>query len=548
MAKTWILIKTMLKMQFSTAGKSDMEKVSFGCLFIMVIPFGFFILTMLNSLIGSLYASLSPTENENVILGLLFVSVTIIYIFVTLSTVLSSFYFAEDVESFISLPFQPYQIVMGKAAVPFLSLYGINTILLLPSLLFYGIHSQSTIVYYAFALILWALTPVIPFALTAILVIFIMRFANISKNKDRTKMFMGMLGFLFIIGINIFIRLDSNQNGTGMEEIITEQNGLLDLVTKFFPTAYFSSISLTSPSSLTGVMYLLLVIALTVGGIILFMTVGQQWYFKGVLGLSGGKRSTFKDNQLSKRTRKQPVLKSLFLKEMRTILRTPTFFTQILVQSLFFPVFLVVILLLESSGSLSSLAAGIEGWSAHTTLIVLIAFTILGLGVNPAASSSISRDGKTWFNHLYLPIAARDVINSKLLISFFLNLLSITVISVVILFVLQVSILVWAIWLLASLAISWITSMIGLILDLEQPKLNWTDEREVFKGRMIGLFALAIEALVFAAMLLLLWLVPVFQNLVFSSLFMAFYLGLTLSIGQWYLNKKVKEKYTTLQA
>ncbi|TGB05339.1 putative ABC transporter permease subunit [Halobacillus salinus] len=546
MAKTWLLIKTMVKMQLSTAGKSDLEKAGYGCLVLFAIPLGLLLLSILNSMIDTLYTSLAPTGNENVILGLLFVMMTFIFLFVSLSTVLSSFYFAEDVESFIPLPFQPYQIVMGKAAVPFLSLYGVNTLVLLPSLIIYGIHSASGPVYYIFSLVLWLVAPVVPFVLTAATIMFIMRFANIAKNKDRTKIIMGSLGFAFAIGVNILFRLDSGGTGGGMSEMVLEQNALLGLVTKFFPTAYFSSIALTSPTSIIGSLNFLAMIALSFAGILLFMTIGQQWYFKGVLGLSGGTRSTFKENDLKRRTEKRQVLWSLLLKEWKTIVRTPTFFTQILIQSLFFPVFILILLLLQSSGSLSTMASRINGWDDSTSLLVLFAFTIIGLGVNPASFSSISREGKSWFNNLYLPIPAPLIVTSKLLVSFFLNVLSLLIISIAILFLFEVSLSVWFIWFLASIVASWITSIIGFLLDFHQPKLNWTDEREVFKGRMIGFFALAAEALVFGLLLILLWAVPLFQSLTFASVFMVVYLTICVLLGQWYVGKVTKEKFSTI--
>lgn len=547
MGNTWTLLKIMVKMQLSMAGKSNSEKAGYGFLFVFMIPFGILILYTLNTMIGALYTNLSPTGNENVILGLLFVFITFIFIFVSLSTVLSSFYFAEDVESFIALPFHPYQIVIGKSAIPFLSLYGINTILLLPSLMFYGIHSGSGLLYYLFAIIIWLITPVLPFVATAIVVMFIMRFANISKNKDRTKVIVGLLGFAFAIGINVLLRLDSgSSNGDGMTELITEQNALLGLITKFFPNAYLSSIALTDPSSIVGLSFLLLLLGIAVLSIILFMTVGQQWYFKGVLGLSGGKRSRFKDTDLTKQTKRKTILYSLWQKEIKTIFRTPTFFTQIVVQSLFFPLFIVIILLLEGNGSLSDMATMINGWGNKTMLLTLFAFTIVGLGINPASFSSISRDGKSWFNHLYLPVTPNTVIMSKVLVSFFLNGLSLLILSVVVIFFLNVPLGIWSLWFMASLCVSWVTSVIGLLLDLYQPKLNWTDEREVFKGRMIGLFAIGIEVMVFGILLLILWLAPMFSNIASTSLFLFSYLVLCVVIGQWYLKKMTKDKFTSI--
>ncbi|SDP24138.1 putative ABC transporter permease subunit [Halobacillus aidingensis] len=540
MSKAWKLMRVMVKMQLSMANKSSMEKFGYIMIGLMMIPFGLLILFFIQGIIGNMYAALEPIGNEGVILGLLFVMMTFIFCFTSIGTVLSSFYFAEDVESFISLPFQPYQILFGKSAVPFLSLYGLNTILLLPSLVFYGIHSGSGVLYYLLGFIVWALTPIIPFVLTAIVLMFIMRFANISKNKDRTKVLVGLLGFVFAIGINVLVRLDS---GTGnAAEMLTQQNALLELVTKFFPTAYFSSIALTDIGSWTGLFYFLLFVALSLGAILLFLTVGQRFYFKGVLGLSGGKRSEFDEEKVQKHVKQQSILMSLWKKEIRIIFRTPTFFTQIVVQSLFFPVFLIIIMMLDPNGPLTGWGTQLNVIEGKKVILGMFGLTVVALGINPASFSSVSRDGKSWFNHLYLPIPASKVILSKLLVSFFMNFLSILLLSLAALIVLKVPFIIWFLWFVISLITGWIASIAGLIIDLYTPKLNWTDEREVFKGRFIGIVPLALEAAVFGVVILILWNSGLEGIWTVSSVLILVLLIIT-AITQYFLNRMVQQKY-----
>ncbi|GEN53032.1 putative ABC transporter permease subunit [Halobacillus faecis] len=540
MNKAWKLMRIMVKMQLSMANKSSMEIFGFVVIGLMMIPFGLLILFFIQGIIGNMYAALEPLGNEGVILGLLFVMMTFIFCFTSIGTVLSSFYFAEDVESFISLPFQPYQILFGKSAVPFLSLYGLNTILLLPSLVFYGLHSGAGALYYLLAMIIWALTPIIPFVLTAIVLMFIMRFANISKNKDRTKVLVGLLGFAFAIGINVLLRLDS---GTGdVAEMLTQQNALLELVTKFFPTAYFSSIALTDLGSWTGVFYFLLFVALSLGAIVLFLTVGQKLYFKGVLGLSGGKRSEFDEEKVQKHVKQQSLLTSLWQKEMRIIFRTPTFFTQIVVQSLFFPVFLIIVMMLDPNGPLTGWGTQLSEIEGKKVILGMFGITVVALGINPASFSSISRDGKSWFNHLYLPIPSSTVILSKLLVSFFMNFLSILLLSLAALIVLKVPITICLLWFVISLITGWVASIAGLMIDLYSPKLNWTDEREVFKGRFIGIVPLALEVAVFGIIILILWNSGLEGIWTVSSVLILI-LSIITVIAQYFLNRMVQRKY-----
>ncbi|UOR13253.1 putative ABC transporter permease subunit [Halobacillus amylolyticus] len=549
MAKTLKLIQVMVKMQLSLAGKSTNEKVGYVFLAIVALPFALFVLYMLDGIIGSMYDVLASTGNENVILGLLFVIITFLFIFISIGTILSSFYFAEDVESFVALPLQPYQIMLGKAAVPFLTLYLTNLLLLAPALIIYGVHSGAGIIYYIFGFILWLLTPVIPFVLTSVVVMFIMRFLNLSKNKDRMKIFAGLLTFIFAIGINVVIRLNSSGSSAGedLAQLVAEQNSLLQMVTKFFPTAYFSSISLTTPTSLAGVGYFLLTCVLCLIALLFMMTTGQKLYFKGVLGLSGGAKKNINHVKMTKKMKKRNVVYSGWIREMRIMLRTPTFFTQIIVQSLLLPVLFIVIIVMDTSGTFGNIGTMLEAFQGKTMILSMVGFTVFILGVNPASISSVSRDGKSWFNHLYMPIQAETVMLSKLLASFFINLLSLVVIAIIAFFV-KIPLMIGIIWICLSLLINWFTSVIGTILDLYTPNLNWTDEREIFKGRLIGVLALILEVAVFGAVIVLLWNIDAIQGLWMTSMILFVTLLVLTLISNQILKKMINKYFYTLSS
>ncbi|MYL18336.1 ABC transporter permease [Halobacillus litoralis] len=544
MSNTWKLMKLMVKMQLSFAHRSTAEKSGYLILAVVMIPFGLLILTLLNEMIAVMYEAFSPTGDEAVILGILFVLMTVFYCFITIGTVLSSFYFAEDVESFVTLPFHPYQIAAGKAAVPFLSLYGINAVILLPALGFYGLHSGAGILYYCWSFFIWLLLPVLPFVLTAIAIMFIMRFVNISKNKDRSKVVAGLLGFVFVIGINVVIRLESGNQD--MYQLAVEQGNLLGLVTKFLPTAYISSSALTAPASLQGILYLILMIGISAGGIALFFTIGQKLYFKGVLGLSGGKRNTFTADTVEGYVKKKPLIYSLCIKEVLLILRTPTFFTQIFVQSLILPVLAIVLITMEMDGPIGGAGAQLADMNGKTVILASAALSVVIFGSNPASISSISRDGKSWFNHLYLPVPPSKVIMSKMLTAYLLNAISLILLSGAALWMINIPLPIWGAWFILSLIISWIASAAGVMLDLYSPKLDWTDEREVFKGRFIGIVPLAIEALVFGVILVIVLNINSLQGLwpVSGALFIIFLLLALLT--QRALKKLTERRYHKL--
>ncbi|MFC7062687.1 putative ABC transporter permease subunit [Halobacillus seohaensis] len=551
MSKTWKLIRIMLKMQFSLAQKSTSEKMGYLFLLLFAIPFSVFIFFALDGIIGGLYDVLAPTGNESFILGILLMMMFVLFVFVSIGSILSSFYFAEDIESFITLPFQPYQIMLGKSATPFLTLYLTNTAILAPALFIYGLHSEAGITYYIYSVIIWLITPILPFVLTAIVIMYLMRFLNISKNKDRMKIFAGLFMFIFIIGINIVFRLNTSSTETGEEfaQIITEQNALIEMFTKLFPHAYLSSISLTQPDTTLGIVFLLLTVLLTIAIFFIYLTAGQKLYFKGVLGLSGGSKKVFNEEKALKQMKQGNVLFISWLKEMRIMLRTPTFFTQIIVQSLVFPILFIVIVVFDSGGgqfSVLSLGPMIEQADEKKVILSLLGFTVFALGINPAAISSISRDGKNWFNHLYMPIRAETVIMSKVVAAFSINLLTIIVIGVVAFIFAKIPITIGGIWIGLSLIISWITCIAGTTLDLYTPHLKWTDEREVFKGRMIGILSLIIEVVVFGSIILLLWNIKLFEGLWLTSIVLLVVFTLLSILSHVILKKVIRTHFYSI--
>ncbi|WP_082234759.1 putative ABC transporter permease subunit [Halobacillus massiliensis] len=517
MNKTFRLIQLMLKMQFSLSGKSTMEIGSYVLLLVFAFPFSAVLFYSLDSIIGALYETLAPTGNETFILSLLFILMFVLFIFLSISSILSSFYFAEDIESFIPLPFQPYQLMAAKSAAPLVTLYIANLIILAPALVIFNLYHNSGFLYYIYAFAAWLSAPVLPFVLTAIVIMFVMRFLNIAKNKDRMKIIAGLLMFVFIIGINVLLRLNlsADETGESMAQLIHEKNGLLQAADVLFPTAYFNSAGLGSPNSISAIGYIFLSLAITAAAFGVFLTAGQRLYFKGVLGLSGSSKKSFNNESIRKQVKQRPVLWVSWLREMRVIFRTPAYFTQIIVQSLLLPVLFVVIFFFDRGTSLGTMS---EQADEKNLILMITGFTVFILGISPASISSISRDGKNWFNHLYMPISARTLITSKLLAAFVIHLLSLIIVGVVGWFFMDLPLAIIFIWMVLSLFINWITAVIGTATDLYIPRLNWTDEREVFKGRLTGFLSFFIEAALLGPIFLIIWRIDAIQGRLDTSL------------------------------
>ncbi|WP_067730960.1 putative ABC transporter permease subunit [Oceanobacillus damuensis] len=538
MNNTWLLIKTMLKMQYSNAGKKGSNLWLYVVAFIFLLPVSIIYISFINGFIHSLYSGLQPFGQESALLGILFLGIHLLLFIMSLVTVLSAFYFADDIQSYIPFPFHPYQLLIGKAASPFLYLYVTSAIIFLPVFFSYGSAGGESLFYYLYGIILFMLLPIIPFAIAAIILMFMMRFVNVAKNKDRSKVIAGISSFLLIILFNIFIRLKTNSNEM-VEEltvIFQKQDGLLEMVTVFYPPAYLSASALGDSQSWLGLIYFIAMLALTAGALLLFAWLGQLLYLKGVLGLNNSGKHKLSKQKMQRKMKRRPVRLSYITKELKIIFRTPTFLMQCVMQGLFGPILVVVILLFDFGTGLS--LEFLDTLSDKQILLLLFIASFIIISTNVTAVSSVSREGKTWYTNLFFPLEPNQVLFSKIAASWIINLFVITLFFILSLLV-TVPVVVVLIWLVTILTASWLTSSFGTYLDLLKPKLNWTDEQELFKGRFIGFIGFLIQAGILGIFTWFLWRSDAVENLYATSLILLGLLLVCIFIVYKLIDKKI---------
>ncbi|WP_019379331.1 hypothetical protein [Virgibacillus halodenitrificans] len=536
MNRTWLLMKTILKMHYSRAGKSNSQIGLLVVAALFLIPLVFFYLSSLREIINTLYDALNPLGQETVIIGLLFVVMHVLLFFMSFITVLSAFYFAEDIISFLPYPFHGYQLLLGKSAQPFIYLYITSAAIYLPAFVYYGNAASASFFYYIIGFILFILLPIIPFSIASILLMFVMRFVNITKNKERSKIIAGIASLSFIILINVVVRLNTNTEMM-MQDVasyIQEKDGLLKLITSFYPPAYFSTMALASG----GLLFFLGILILTGIAFLLFICLGQIWYIKGLLGTGNKKSHKKTTGTVSKHIKKRSVWLSYIRKELLVIFRTPTFLMNCVIQSLFAPVFLFIIFMLDSGTSVTGM---MDIFSTKEQLLVLFLASMFILGANATSYTSLSREGKDWNSNLFLPLQPKQIFYSKIAVAWIINLIPIGLILAACIFAFKLSFTLTFIWLIIVLLSSWFTSMLGTYLDLDNPKLNWTDEQEVFKTRMIGLIAVIIEIGLFGLLVLLVWNISFIQGLYLTSGILLILLVTAILIIDYLLKSKLKQ-------
>ncbi|SIS44342.1 putative ABC transporter permease subunit [Salimicrobium salexigens] len=531
MHKAYLLMNIIVKMEFFRKGKGSALRV---LLFVLAIPIAVLVYNLTYTLFKETFSILSVSGNEPALLGLIFLVATGLLIVTTFIPAINTFYLSDSIEGYLPLPLKPSQIIIGKSASPLLRGYVWNTVITAPFLLMYMLQAGSGFLFFLYAFIIWTIFPILPFLLVSSLLMFVMRFINISRYKDRAKAIGGLLSFALILAVNVLVRQDSPGDDGSLSAVIGDGE-LLAALTGWVPNAKLAAMALASPFSVSGILALTGLLIMTASGTFLFLYFSDTLYFKGVRGLSGGVRSSSSKRNVARR---KSMFHSLARRDIKTIVRTPVYVTQILGHQFFAPLLLLIFPFVDGGSSFSSWTEGAAGLETNVILPLLLAFSALIGATSTAGTSSFSREGKTLYEFRSFPIPFTELLKSKLLVAFIIPASAFTLFALTIGFVFSLPFPLWAGWLVLSYVLILSISIIATALDMNEPKLTWESEEEVFQHRFINLLLLIVTAVFTIPVLLLMWKVPVMQNPAIAFLF-----GLSsFSLYAWTGWKIVKQK------
>ncbi|GAA0728632.1 ABC transporter permease [Clostridium malenominatum] len=483
------LVKVLLKTSNEnlTSSKKRYKTIAlYGIILLALIPFMFSV----GKITGHLYDALAGMDQQGTILALALALTSLSIMVFGVLYVVNVFYFASDIEYLLPLPLKPSLILSGKFTVTVIYEYIIEVMFLLPIFIQYGIKSGGGILYYIYAIVIFLITPIVPLIVSSVIVIIIMRFTNIAKNKDRFKVISGFISIFIAIGFNLGVQKLTGRNNVDIQKIIMSgDNSYINVISNIFPTAKFSSMALANSFSSKGFLYFMLFLGINILLYILFLYLGEKVYFKGVVGLtqSQSKRKKYKAHELSKILISKSPLISYTMKEIKMLVRTPIFFLNCVATNFLWPIFLIFPMILqpearEAMPMISDILANsdnlgvILGWVAAASLFIASA--------NGIASSSISREGKNVYFNKYIPISYMTIVMSKILSSMVFSFIGVILVLGVLGVVLGLGVKI----ILLSLAISVfgivLSSIIGIVIDLNFPKLNWDSEQKAVKQNL----------------------------------------------------------------
>lgn len=514
------LTKILLKNSFQ--GEKKNKSKTIGRLLVLlayILIFGYLaaiVVFLCYQLLNFLIKLNQPAIYLNLILG----ATVAVALFRTLFSAVNVLYFSKDLEYLLPLPINPSKILMAKWNVLVISNYIIEIFIVLPALILYGIMLDQGVLYYLYAALVFVLLPVIPVILISFLMSILMRFTKFIKNKDFVQYLTVAITLLIVIGVQ-FIGTGEQITEAEVYEMLTKTNGVVEYMSKAFSTITVSLKALINSENLSGLINIVILFVVTVIFYILLAKFSSKMYIKSATSsLSNGIKR--KENLKISGYKQNSKVGSYIKKEFLNLIRNPIFCMQCILPPILFPFIFAIPIYLEISKDevVTSEFMQVANSFLASPAMLGIVLAILGFifMFNFISATAVSRDSENAILMKTFPISLKKQTIYKMLPAVIMNVFPILFVLVVLKLLVGVSYSYLGIITFLAMLVNFLVNYIGIIIDLKNPKLNWSSEYTVVKQNM-NIFYLMVVVLIEVGILVL-------SAFKFSNI----YLYLTISI------------------
>ena len=440
---------------------------------------------------------LQPLGQERAILTFGILLGQILILIFGLYYVVSAFYFSRDLEMLIVLPCKPVEVMLSKFIVVLVNEYLTLAVFVVPVLVSYGVLARRGLSYALSAAAVYLLLPVIPLAIVSVLVVGMMRLANVSRKKD----LMILVGSLFLIVIGMGVQFLVNRMSVakidvqGLAGFFASPNSLLTRIGSGFPPAIWATRALAGATGGEGLANLALLAGVSLALLGAMVVAAERLFYRGLIGISelAARGKALSKGEMSRRTAdgRRPV-RAVFAREWRVMNRTPIFLLNGVLTVAIVPlVFLLMARVGRGDGTdfLKALGSG----SPLVMVLGGAVFMILSGCLNGTASSAFSREGGQFWLSKVIPVSARDQVVAKFLHSYAVSMLGFAAAAIVMAVGLGVKVWTLAVSGALSVAAGVGLTAVAMIIDLARPLLDWTNPMKAIKQNVNVLFGMCAD-------------------------------------------------------
>ena len=397
--------------------------------------------------------------------------------------IMSSLFLGRDAAFLASLPLKPGTILCAKLTEVWVSETLISGVLLLPACILYGVRTGAGAGFYLRLIPVWLLADVIPIALVSLVSTVLIRLSSLWRHRELLTTVFG-IGFLilymFVMANLGGITGDSASGGELMQRFMESYSARIDGMTEMFPPARWAIRGLLGEWPMLALYVAACAVAAGVAVCLVSTVYRKLSLLQAETPVTGSRKKARKEGYTAS---------SAFMancrREIRSILRTPSYATNILPTS-FMPLFMVVVMYVimgnsvrEGGETVQTMLGSLNG--ALVTAILTAVMAYIG-GMNPALATAVSREGKGHDMMMSLPVSGWTIIRSKFAVGFGLSVAGVLTAGIALAFMLPALRLPVLLACVLCLLYTYGTACLALIRDIKKPKLDWITEQQAVKS------------------------------------------------------------------
>ena len=474
MSDAWMIFRVLLRNGMSLDLKSRKGKRGLALILLLAVCFA--------PTLGMLYMSFLASFQAQTGLDALYLQGGLIIPCVLaaimgLFVIPTAFYFSRDIAVLLPLPVRGRDIVLAKTGTALLSQVSLGVLFALPVVLAYlTVHPDPLRI--LAALLILVTIPVLPVMLVGILVMLLMRFVPLLRNKDRFNLVFGLLSLVIALAIGV---ASGSVSGSGQDyaELLADPAALQMGGIAFFQIEWAArAIVQLSLSDLC------LYLGATLLGFAAFELLAQKVYLPAVTSIGGASARSRKKGAEKPRS----PFAACMLAENRMLLRTPAWFMNCILSSFIPSVIMIAILFLQD---VPSLLRGLDIPSLTEWMLAAGAGSVLFFGAtNCIASTAFSREGQNLWRMKVIPVSLEKQILGKGLLGAAWSAAATLPVLALIVWLVNGSALDLFLLAAGTVVGGVFVNGLGLLIDAWHPKLVWDDETMAVKNNFNGMIEL----------------------------------------------------------
>ena len=423
-----------------------------------------------------------------------------------INVIFNELYFEDDISYLLPLPLKPEELVLSRFFAVFIGENMMQFAVVIAVVTGFGIAHPMNVFQWIFALAGGFLLPIIPTAVIAILGMLLMTFTRFIKKKETVRRIsFAIILLILAAGAVMLVCID-------IEDIVTyiiEGTAVDILFVRILDVLFPQTGMIASFMASGSVLPLLIYAVICVISVLLLAVAAHFFYMESVTRLNETTHVQ-KNAASSVPSVSRTAGMTLFVKEMRMLVRTPAFMTNCVAANFVWPVFVPIFGKIMGADMSRGAVASYFDVPKHVSvsLMVILAVTMVTAAMNCLGSDAFSREGKGFDYIKSIPVSYKLQWNVKLAAAMVWTLAG--TVPFFVFFVIyagfEAGTAVLAI--LTVCAACFFVTELGMLLDSLNPKLFWLDALSALRENYNTVFCMGITIVSCAVLCAVLFFIP----------------------------------------